>query len=185
MGVLGLFMGGVLVIWNSLTTTALNTTAYAGRQNDVLRTLDYLKRDILRATRVEIYNGASLVTDSTTFGTELRLTIPDYYSDSREDDNTMGTNTPNAPSVAAGSVAYGTALTVRYYALNGAGVRNEAGTARTVASAAGALVLSFKRETSGAIRSRVVFAQPMLGGASQTLQRQVDTLCIARSELQL
>ncbi|MEQ1862918.1 MAG: prepilin-type N-terminal cleavage/methylation domain-containing protein [Chthoniobacteraceae bacterium] len=183
--VFGVFMAALLRIWNTLGATAMNTTAYAQRQNDQMRVFDYLKRDIRRATNVEIYNGATLVTGTTTFGSELRLTIPDYYSDSREEDNAIGTKVPNTPAVVSGDVAYGATLTVRYYALNGAGIRDEAGTARTVASAAGAFVLSFKRETSGAIRSRVFFDQPMRGRASQTLRRTVETICIPRFELQL
>lgn len=185
MGVFSLFMTALLTTWRSLTATALNTTAYAQRQNDQIRVLDYLKRDIRRATKVEIYNGATLVTGTTTFGTELRLTIPDYYADSREEDNAIGTKTANTPAVAAGTVTYGTALTVRIYALNGAIVRNEAGTSRSVASAAGAFVPSFKRETTGAIRCRILFDQPMRGGKARTLRRQVDTLCVPRSELQI
>ena len=185
MGVFGLFMGGLLAVWNSVAVTALNTTAYAQRQNDQMRVLDYLKRDIRRATKVELYNGATLVTGTSTFAPELRFTIPDYYSDSREEDNAIGTRTANTPALASGAVAYGTALTVRYYTLNGAGVRNEAGTLRTVASATGAFTFSFKRETSGAIRSRIFFDQPMRSGASRTLRRQIETLCVPRFELQL
>lgn len=185
MAVFGLFMGGALTVWNSLGSTALNTISYAQRQNDQMRVLDYLKRDIRRATRVDLYNGATLVTGTTTFASELRLTIPDYYSDSRQEDNAIGPKTPNAPVVTAGVVSYGTPLTVSYYALNGSSVRSEAGTVRTVADSAGAFALSFKRETSGAIRCRILFDQPMRGGRSRTLRRQVDTLCVPRSELQL
>ena len=185
MGVFSLFMGGLLVVWNFLGTTALNITAYARRQNDQMRVLDYLKRDIRRATKVELYNGATLVTGTTTFAPELRLTIPDYYADTREEDNAIGTKVATTPTVAAGAVAYGTALTIRYHALNGAAVRDEAGISRTVGSAAGAFALSFKRETSGAIRSQVIFDQPMRGGTSRKLRRQVETLCVPRPELQL
>jgi type II secretory pathway pseudopilin PulG len=184
-GAFGLFMTALTTTWRALTTTALNTTAYAQRQNDQMRVIDYVKRDLRRATTVEIYNGATLVTGTTTFGTELRLTIPDYYADSREEDNAIGTKTLNPPAVAAGAVSYGTALTVRYYALNGAIIRNEAGTLRTVASAVGAFAPSFKRETSGAIRSRILYDQPMRGNTSRKLRRQVDTVCVPRAELQL
>ncbi len=185
MSAFGLFMTALMTTWRSLTTTALNTTSYAQRQNDQMRVLDYVKRDIRRATAVEIYNGAALVTGTTTFGTELRLTIPDYYADSREEDNAIGTKTLSTPTVSSGTVAYGTALTVRYYALNGAVIRDEAGTLRTVANAAGVFAPSFKRETTGAIRCRVLFDQPMRGAANRTLRRQVDTLCVPRYELQL
>ncbi len=185
MGVFTLFMGGLLTTWITLTATAVNTTAYAQRQNDQMRVLDYLKRDIRRATSVEIYDGAALITGTTAFGTELRLTIPGYYSDSLEEDNGFGTKSTIAPTIVAGDVAYGTGLTVRYYALSGAGIRDEAGTVRPVADAAGAFAFSFKRESSGAIRSRVFFDQPMRGGTARTLRRQVDALCIPRTALQL
>lgn len=185
MGIFGLFMLGLLAMWNSLGVTALNTTAYAQRQNDQMRVLDYLKRDLRRATKLELYNGATLVTGTTTFASELRLTIPDYYSDSREEDNAIGTKTAHTPTLASGAVAYGTALTVRYYTLNGAGIRNEAGTSRTVASAAGAFAFSFKRETTGAIRCRLFYDQPMRSGTNRKLRRQVDALCVPRFEFQL
>lgn len=185
LAVSGLFMGGLMAMWNSLGVTALNTTSYAQRQNDQMRVLDYLKRDIRRATKVELYNGATLVTGTGTFAPELRLTIPDYYDDSREEDNAFGTKTVNTPALASGAVAYGTALTVRYFALSGAAVRDEAGTSRTVGSAAGVFALSFLRETGGAIRCRVYFDQPMRSGVARTLRRQVDTLCVPRFELQL
>lgn len=184
MAVFGVFMAGLLRVWISLTSTGINTTAYATRQNDQMRVLDYLKRDIRRATTVEIYNGATLINDTITFGTELRLTIPDYYSDTREEDNAIGPKNTNIPALTAGDVTYGTALAVRYYASGGAAIRNEEGTERTVASATGAFALSFKKETSGAIRCRVLFDQPMRGGSERTLHREVDTLCIPRFEFQ-
>lgn len=185
MAVGGLFLSGLLAMWNVLGSTALNTTASAQRQNDQIRVLDYLKRDVRRATTVALYNGSIVVTDTTTFASELLLTIPDYYADSREDDHAIGTRDAVAPAVTAGVVAYGTPLTVRYYALGGAVVRNEAGISRTVAAAAGAFVLSFKQETTGAVRCRVVFDQPLRSGSARKLHRMVDTLCLPRSELLL
>ena len=185
MAIGGLFLSGLLAMWNALGSTALNTTAAAQRQCDQLRVLDYLKRDIRRATTVELYNGATLVTDTTTYASELRLTIPDYYADSREDDNAIGTRDAVAPAVTGGVVAYGTPLSVRYSALNGEVVRHEAGLSRTVAAAAGAFVLSFKRETTGAVRCRLIFDQPLRSSSARKLHRLVDTLCLPRSELQL
>ena len=185
MAVGGLFLSGLLAVWNALASTALNTTAVAQRQNDQIRVLDYLKRDIRRATVVELYNGSDLVAGTTAFASELRLTIPDYYADDREDDNAIGTKEPVAPAVADGVVEYGTPLTVRYYAQAGSVVRNEAGISRTVADAAGAFVLSFKREATGAVRCRVVFDQPLRSGSARKLHRVVDTVCVPRSEFQL
>ena len=183
MAVAGVFMALLMRIWLSLTFTGMNTTAYAARQNDQMRVLDYLKRDIRRATAVQIYNGATLVTGTSIFGNELRLTIPDYYSDTREEDNAIGPKLTSTPTVTAGNVTYGSDLTVRYFTSGGAVIRDESGTARTVASAAGAFVLSFERETSSAIRSRVIFNQPMRGGTTRTLSRQVDILCVCRADL--
>jgi prepilin-type N-terminal cleavage/methylation domain-containing protein len=183
--VLSVFLSGLLRTWSSLTFTGLNTIAYASRQSDQMRVLDYIKRDIRRATAVEIYNGATLVTGTTTFGTELRLTIPDYYSDSREEDNAIGTRTTIAPTVTSGTVNYGTSFTVRYYTTGGAVIRNEGGTLRTIADAAGAFAVSFKKETTGAYRCRVLYDHPMRGGTARTLRRQVDILCVPRFEFQL
>jgi prepilin-type N-terminal cleavage/methylation domain-containing protein len=185
LAVFGLFMTGLLATWLVLTSSGLNATAYAARQNDQMRVFDYLKRDIRRATVIEIYNGGTLVTDTTTFGNELRLTIPDYYSDTREEDDVYGPKTTVAPTVTAGAVSYGTNLTVRYYATGGAVIRDESGTLRTVAGAAGAFAPSFKNETSGAIRCRLLFDQAMRGGSVRTLHRQVETVFVPRFVLQL
>lgn len=184
MGVFSIFMAGLMASWTAVQTTAVNAMTYAQRQNDQMRVVDYMKRDIRRATTVAIYNGATLVTGTTTFGSELRLTIPDYYADSREEDNAMGTKTANVPTVVSGSVCYGTALTVRYYVVNGAVFRNEAGTLRTIGAASGAFALSFKNETDGSVRCRSIYNQPMQGGAGRTLRRQLDILGYQRSQLQ-
>ena len=184
MGVFGMFATALMTTWTALQTSAMNTTAYAQRQSDQMRVCDYLKRDIRRASNVAIYNGATLVA-GTAFGSELRLTIPDYYADSREEDNAVGSSTPNTPAVTSGNVTYSSTLTVRYFVLNGAIVRNESGTSRTLADSAGAFTLSFRTETSGLIRSRVIFDQRMRSGTNRTLRRQVDLLCGQRSQLQL
>lgn len=184
MGAFGILAAALMTTWTALQTSAMNTTAYAQRQSDQMRVCDYLKRDIRRASNVAIYNGATLVA-GTAFGNELRLTIPDYYADSREEDNAIGSSTPNTPTVTGGNVSYSTALTVRYFVVNGAIVRNESGTSRTLADAVGGFTLSFRTETSGLIRSRVLFDQRMRSGANRTLRRQVDLLCGQRSQLQL
>ena len=184
MGVFGMFATALMTTWTALQTSAMNTTAYAQRQSDQMRVCDYLKRDIRRASNVAIYNGATLVA-GTAFGSELRLTIPDYYADSREEDNAIGSSTPNTPVVTSGNVSYSGTLTVRYYVLSGAIVRNEAGTSRTLADSAGGFTLSFRTETSGLIRSRVIFDQRMRSGTNRTLRRQVELLCGQRSQLQL
>lgn len=181
MGCFSLFMAGLMASWTAVQSTAVNAIAYAQRQNDQMRVFDYLKRDIRRATKVEIYNGATLITDTATFGPELRLTIPDYYADTREEDNAIGTKATNAPTYAAGSVAYGAPLTVRYYVSNGAAIRNEAGNLRTIGAAAGAFVLSFKNEADSTIRCRVYYDQRMQGGKTRTLRRQVDLLGYPRT----
>jgi prepilin-type N-terminal cleavage/methylation domain-containing protein len=184
MAVFGIFAAALLTTWTALQSSAVNTTAYAQRQNDQARIFDYIKRDVRRASNVEIYNGATLITATGTFGTELRLTIPDYYSDTREEDNAVGTRTPNTPTLASGKVTYGSTVTVRYYVTNGAVVRNEGGTPRTIADAAGSFTLSFCREASGEFRSRVYFDQRMRSGTNRRLRRQVDVLCTQRSQLQ-
>ena len=184
-GVLAAFMTALLTTWSSVGYSALNTTTYARRQNDQMRILDYLKRDIRRATKVELYNGPILVTAANVPATELKLTIPDYYTDSREDDDAFGVNTANSPTISGNSVAYGTPLKVNYLTVGGAGIRQEQGVSRNVADAAGVFAFSFKRETDGAIRCQVTFDQPMrASGASRVLHRQVETLCLPRVELQ-
>lgn len=184
MSVFGMFAAALMTTWTALQTSAMNTTAYAQRQSDQMRVCDYLKRDIRRASNVAIYNGAALVAGNA-FGNELRLTIPDYYADAREEDNAIGANTPGTPVLTSGNVTYGTALTVRYYVVNGAIIRNESGTIRTLADAAGGFTVSFQTDTSGLVRSRVIFAQRMRSGTNRTLRRQVDVLCGQRSQLQL
>jgi type II secretory pathway pseudopilin PulG len=184
-GVLGMFTAALLTTWSAVGYSALNTTTYTRRQNDQMRILDYLKRDIRRATKVELYNGSIIVAGTNIPASELKLTIPDYYADSREDDDSRGgANTPIAPTITGDVVSYGSPLTVRYSALGGAGIRKEQGVSRTVADAAGAFSLSFKRQTNGTIRCSVIFDQPMRGsGNTRVLHRQVDTLCLPRTEL--
>ena len=182
MGVFSLLMAGVVSVWVTLQSTALNVTSYAERQNDQMRVLDYLKRDIRRASNVEIYNGGTLVT-GTASGSELRLTIPDYYDDAREEDDALGSKTPITPVLTSGAVTYGPATTVRYYGWNGSVVRNEAGVGRTIGSASGVFGLSFQKETTGEVRSRLTYAQALRGGG-RTLGRQVEILCGQRFLLQ-
>ena len=183
MAVFGLFCAALLTSWIGLQTTAMNTTSYARRQSDQMRVIDYVKRDVRRASAVDIYNAGALVT-GTAFGSELRLTIPDYYTDAREEDNAVGASTPATPSLSGTNVAYGTALTVRYYVSNGAIIRDEGGTTRTVADDAGAFTISFSKDVSGLIRCRIIFNQRMRSGGNRMLNRQVDVLCGQRSQLQ-
>ena len=106
MTVFGLFCAALLTSWVGLQTTAMNTTSYARRQSDQMRVIDYVKRDVRRASAVDIYNAGALVT-GTAFGSELRLTIPDYYTDAREEDNTVGASTPATPSLSGTKVTHG------------------------------------------------------------------------------
>lgn len=185
MAVFSIFAAALMATFVALETSAMNTSSYAQRQNDQMRVFDYLRRDIRRSTSVDVYSGATIVADGT-FGSELRLVVPDYYTDAREDDNTSGPNVPNAPAMSGTTVTYGTPITVRYYASSGAVIRNEAGTERKVADAVGAFTVSFCKETgSNEIRSRVFFDQRMRSGGNRTLRRQVDILCGQRAQLQL
>jgi type II secretory pathway pseudopilin PulG len=184
MGVFGIFSAGLVLAWTALQANAVNATSYAKRQADQMRVVDYLKRDIRRASAVAIYNGATLVT-GTNSGTELRVTIPDYYSDPREEDNAIGLSIPNAPTLTGSTVSYGGTMVVRYYVTGGAITRDEAGTLRTIADAAGVFSLSFNRDAVGDVLSRVSYNQPMRGSGSRILRRQVDIRCRQRSELQL
>jgi type II secretory pathway pseudopilin PulG len=185
MGVCGMFAAGLLVVWSSLSFAALNTTSFSSLQNDHMRVLDYMKRDIRRATKVELLEGATLVTSTGIFVSQLRLTIPDYYADTAEEDASFASKTGNTPVVTNSAVTYGTPFTVRYYTLAGAGIRRESGISRTLADAAGGFAFSFLRETSGAIRCRVAFDQTLRGSSNRKLRRTVETLCVPRSELQL
>ena len=185
MGVFGLFAAGMLTMWSTIGYSALNTTSFSRRQNDQMRVLDYVKRDIRRATKIELYNGATLVTGTRTFATELRLTIPDFYADAREEDDTIAPKVTNPPTASGATVAYGSPLTVRYLTIGGAGIRREGTISRTVSDSAGAFEFSFQRETNGSIRCRVIFEQPMRGGTPRAIRRQVETLCLPRFELQL
>jgi prepilin-type N-terminal cleavage/methylation domain-containing protein len=183
MGVFGIFSAAVAIVWVALQASAVNTAAYARRQNDQMRVVDYVKRDLRRATSVQIYNGVTLVS-GTSPGTELRVVLPDYYADTREEDNLLGTNTPNAPALAGTNVSYGATTTVRYYVSGGAVIRNEGGRLRTLGDADGAFVLSFRRETNGEIRSTVTYTQPMRR-SSRVLRRQLEILSLPRTDLQL
>lgn len=179
-----LFVATLMTAWTALQASAINMTAYALRQSDQMRVTDYLKRDVARATSVEIYNAGVLVTDNS-LGDEIRLTIPDYYADSRAEDDVLGPRVPNTPMLNAGAVSYGAPLTVRFFVSNGALIREEAGAPRTLTDSAGNFTFSVGREVSGAIRGRVFYDQCMRGGnAGRTLRRQVDFLCAQRAQLQ-
>ena len=181
--VFGLFSAALLATWTSLGTSALNTTSYAQRQNDQMRTLDYLKRDIRRATTVAIYNNSTLVSGVNNWGNTLELTMQKYYADSRQEDDAIGTRTTTAPTLTGGVITYGTPFTVRYYVSNGAIIRSEGGVLRTVGDAAGGFTLSFCTDTTGLIHSRINYSQRMRSGANRMLTRQVDMLCGQRAQL--
>lgn len=184
MAVFTTFSALLVTTWMAVTRSAVDATSYAFTQNDQMRVVDYLKRDIRRANTVEIYNGTTKVTGTTTFGSELRLTFSDYYTDSREEDDAFGTSAPAIPTMGKTSISYGTPLTVRFYALDGAAIRDEAGTARTIGAKVGAFTLSFKNVDDGAVECRVAFSRQMWGSATQTLQRQMNFLCYPRFILQ-
>ncbi len=184
MGLFTTFSALLITTWMAVTKLAINATSYAFTQNDQMRLVDYLKRDVRRATTIEIYNGATKVTGTTTFGSELRLTFSDYYTDSRQEDNAFGTSTPSLPTIGGTSISYGIPLTVRFYVLGGAAIRDEAGISRTIGATVGAFATSFKHENDGAVRCRVTYARPMWASTSQTLQRQIEFLCYPRFMLQ-
>ena len=182
MAVFSFVAAALFTTWNAIGTATLNTTTYSGRQNDQMRVFDYLKRDIRRATSITITESGIPVTGNN-FGTVLQLTIPDYYTDSREEDNAIGLRVASTPTLSGGNVAYGGNLTVRYYTLDGAVIRSESGVLRTVADASGSFSISFSNDASELIRCRLLFNQPLRGSGGRTLRRQVDILCGQRSQL--
>ena len=183
MGVFGIFSAGLMLAWTALQANAVNAATYSHRQSDQMRVIDYLKRDIRRASAVEIYNGATIVAGSNP-GTELQLTMPDYYADAREEDNAIGSSTPNIPALSGTTVSYGGTMLVRYYVAGGAIIRDEEGILRPIADANGAFVLSFRWETNGDVLSQIFYNQPLSGSGGQALRRQVDIACRQRSDLQ-
>lgn len=183
MGVGAIFASALFATWNGIGTTVVNSTSYAQRQSEQMRVFDYLKRDIRRATNITILSGGMAVTGNN-FGNVLQLTIPDYYVDSREEDNAIGSRVAGTPTLAGSTVSYGGTLTVLYYALNGAVIRSEGGVVRTVADAAGGFTLSFSNDVSGLVRCRLLYNQLLRSATGRRLQRQIDILCGQRSQLQ-
>ena len=182
MGLCAVFSAGLMVVWSSLSFNALNTTAFSTLQNDQMRVLDYLKRDIHRATKVELFNGSTLVTDLGVAASRLRLTLPDYYADTREDDAAFGSRAANTPVLQDANVKYGTPFTVEYFVSNGACMRREGAISRPLTGATPAFAFTFTRETSGAIRGGISFDQPMRNLSAQKLRRSVATRCVPRTE---
>ena len=175
--VFSLFSSVLVTSWTALQTDAMNTTSFAVRQNDQMRAMDYLKRDIRRASTVAIYNGATLITTAGTYGSTLQLTIPGYYSDTRLEDDSHGTRVANSPTYTSGKLGYGTAMTVRYYTLNGAVMRSEASassTTRIIADATGNFIISFATDTSNFLHSKIDFDQRMRSGSNRSLRRQLS-----------
>ena len=181
--IFSLFASALLETWTTLGTSSLNTIEYCQSQNDQMRTLDYLKRDIRRATTVQIYNGGTLVTGNNNWGSTLQLTIPKCYTDSRQEDDAIGTRTTNTPTLTSGVVTYGTPFTVQYYVSNGAIIRNEAGTTRAISDGGAIDTLTFCTDPTGLIHCRISYTQTMRSGSNRTLHRQVDILCGQRSAL--
>ncbi len=182
-GALAIFATALLTTWSALGTSVMNTTSYAQRQNDQMRVFDYLKRDIRRASSIIITSNGIAVAGSN-FGDTITLTIPDYYTDARQEDNAIGANVAVTPTLSGSTVTYGATLTVKYYVLNGAIIRNEGGTLRTVGGSSGAFSVSFSNDPSGLIRCRVLFNQQLRSGTGDTLSRQVDILCGQRTQLE-
>ena len=176
LAVFGIFSTVLLTSWTGLQTDAMNTTSYSIRQNEQMRVMDYIKRDIRRASAISILNSGVTVTGANNYGTVLQLTLPGYYSDTRSEDDAHGTRVANSPTYTAKVVAYGTPLTVQYYSFNGALLRSEGGVLRTLAPATGNFAASFCVDTTGLLRTQLVFDQRMRIGTTRTLRRQVDFL---------
>ena len=183
MGLCAVFSAGLLVVWSSLSFNALNTTAFSTLQNEQMRVLDYVKRDIHRATKVELFNGTTPVTDVGVAASRLRLTLPDYYADASEDDAAFTSKTANTPVLQDAAVKYGTSLIVNYVVSGGACIRYEAAVARALTGGTPAFAFSFVREASGAVRCRLSFDQPMRNRSAQKARKTVETRCVPRVEL--
>ena len=113
----------------------------------------------------------------------MRLTLPDYYADTRDDDASFGSKTANAPVIQDAAVKYGTPLIVNYVVSGGACIRYEGSVARVLSSATPAFAFSFVRQTSGAVRCEISFDQPMRNRSAQKVRRTVATRCVPRVEL--
>lgn len=183
MGVLGFLLAAVVATWTSLFSASADVTVFAERQSDQSRALDYLKRDLRRALTVQVYNEGSLVMGTGSSGNKLVLTVPDYYSDTEEEDNPFAAKAPNTPTYEDDKITYGATLTVEYYAFGGAIYRKEGDTRKTITDSGGAFVLTFSSQSNGSYRVRVFYDQPVGIGGSRTLRRQVDHLCWPRSAL--
>ena len=173
----GLFAAALLTTWTTLATNSMNTLSYCQNENDQLRCFDYLRRDIRRATSVAIYNGATQVTGVNNWGTTLKLTMPQYYSNALQEDDTSGGRATNTPTISSGVVTYGTPFTVQYYISNGVIVHNENNVIRNISDGGSIDTLSFSLDSSGLIRCRVSYTQAMRSGSNRKLARQVDILC--------
>jgi Tfp pilus assembly protein PilW len=98
---------------------------YASSQAQQVRLLDYISRDLRRATTASVSNGV------------LTITIPDYYD---------ATGQPRNPTLFMGRVFYNSptaAVTVRYYQQNGQVIRQEGTTATSIADGVQDFQLSF------------------------------------------
>jgi hypothetical protein len=165
----------------------VNNTQYAQCQSDQARVLDYLKRDIRRATSVAIYQNGTLVTGNNNWGNTLQITIPDYYANSLQEEDTSAGRTANTPTYTGGVVSYGGTLTIQYYVTNGAVIHNEStsptATARKITNSNGAFTVAFCLDPSGLYHCRVSYSNQMRSGNNRQLSRQVDILCGQHSTL--
>jgi type II secretory pathway pseudopilin PulG len=181
--VFGIFSTVLLTSWTGMQTDAMNTTSYSIRQNEQMRVMDYIKRDIRRATEVTILDSSRVaVTGVNTYGSILQLKLPDYYSDTRVEDDAKGTSVANTPTYISKKVVYGTPITVEYSSSNGAVIRSGEGTPRTISDATGNFTVSFCKDSAGFISTRLIFDQRMRSASSRKLRRQVDFLADTRTQ---
>ncbi len=97
LGITGVMFMVIVTAWVGSVRSLAIADDYSDQSNQELRAMDYIIRDLRRATTVTIPSG----------GNSLILTIPDYYS--AYDSQGNPTSNPVTPTIVAGAPVYGSA----------------------------------------------------------------------------
>lgn len=130
---------GVVALHRSFSATE----KYSKSVSDQLRILDYVARDVRRASAVAITQSSR----------KLDLTVPDQYA------NAGTSRTFRTPSVSMTAVTYGTTpRTVSYYTSGSNCIREEGGVAKVIATGVADFQLTFNNSDPLVVATTLTFA---------------------------
>lgn len=150
--------GGAVALQRSFSATE----KYSKSGSDQLRILDYVARDVRRASAVAITQSSK----------RLDLTLPDQYA------NAAPSRTFRTPSVSMAAVTYGTTPgTISYYISGTNCIREESGVAKVIASDVADFQLTFDNsDPSGKVVATTLTFAPKYQMQATATARSSTTL---------